>query len=164
MPDGPRTIVTNTTPLIALAVATDGLEILRTLYDRVIVPLEVAEEIHAIGTNAPGVKAFDDATWLERLDKPAVLTPYLRNSLDGGEASVIQNALDLQIPLVCIDESVGRRVARLSGLTLTGSIGVLIKARKQGYAVSISQAIDRMREHGIWLSAEVVRYALAQQA
>jgi len=39
MPDGPRSIVTNTTPLIALAVATDGLEILRTLYDRVIVPL-----------------------------------------------------------------------------------------------------------------------------
>jgi len=77
---------------------------------------------------------------------------------------VIQNALDLQIPLVCIDESVGRRVARLSGLTLTGSIGVLIKARNQGYAVSIPQAIERMREHGIWLSAEVVRYALAQQA
>jgi predicted nucleic acid-binding protein len=42
MPDGPRTIVTNTTPLIALAVATDGLEILRTLYDRVIVPLHIA--------------------------------------------------------------------------------------------------------------------------
>lgn len=164
MPDGPRSIVTDTTPLIALAVATDGLEILRTLYDRVIVPLEVAEEIHAIGTNAPGVKAFDDATWLERLDKPAVLTPYLRNSLDRGEASVIQNALDLQIPLVCIDESVGRRLARLSGLTLTGSIGVLIKARNLGYPVSIPQAIERMREHGIWLSAEVVRYALAQQA
>ncbi len=102
------------------------------LYDRVIVPLEVDEEIHAIGIDAPGVAAFDRATWLERLEEPAAMTPYLRNSLDRGEASVIQSALDLQIPLVCIDESVGRRVARLSGLTLTGSIGVLIKARNGG--------------------------------
>jgi predicted nucleic acid-binding protein len=55
-------------------------------------------------------------------------------------------------------------VAHLSRLTLTGSIGVLIKARNHGHAVSIPQAIARMREHGIRLSAEVVRYALAQQA
>jgi len=69
----------------------------------------------------------------------------------------------LQIPLVCIDETVGRRVARLSGLALTGSVGVLIKARQSGYDVSVPEAIERMREHGIWLSNEVVRYALAQQ-
>ncbi len=163
MPDAMRSLVTNTTPLIALAVGVGSLDILRVLYDRVVVPLEVCEEIHAIGSGAPGVAAFDRAAWLERLPAPAVIAPYLRNTLDRGEASVIQTALDLQIPLVCIDETVGRRVARLSGLTLTGSIGVLIKARHRGYGVSIPEAIDRMREHGIWLSSEVVRYALAQQ-
>ena len=164
MPDRARAIVTNTTPLVALAVGTGSLDILRILYDRVVVPREVDDEIHAIGSDAPGVAAFDRAGWLERLGAPTAITPYLRNTLDRGEASVIQIALDLQIPLVCIDESVGRRVARLSGLTLTGSIGVLIKARQRGYEVSIPQAIERMREHGIWLSADVVRYALAQQA
>jgi predicted nucleic acid-binding protein len=55
-------------------------------------------------------------------------------------------------------------LAHLSGLTLTGSISVLVKARNRGYAASIPQAIARMREHGIRLSAEVVCYALAQQA
>lgn len=163
MPDSPRSIVTNTTPLIALAVGTGSLDILRALYDRVIVPLEVDEEIHALGNDAPGVVAFDRALWLERLDEPAAITAYLRNSLDRGEASVIQRALDLQIPLVCIDESVGRRVARLCGLTITGSIGVLIKARNQGHPVCIPEAIAGMRAHGIWLSAEVERFALAQQ-
>lgn len=100
---------------------------------------------------------------MERLDKPSAITPYLGNTLDRGEASVIQTALDLNIPLVCIDETAGRRIARLSGLTLTGSIGVLIKACQQGYPVSIPQAINHMREHGIWLSDEVVRFALAHQ-
>jgi predicted nucleic acid-binding protein len=57
---------------------------------------------------------------------------------------------------------VGRRVARLSGLTLTGSIGVLLKAKQLGYDMSMSQAVARMREHGIWLSAEVIRFALQE--
>lgn len=163
MPDLARTIVTNTTPLIALAVGVGSLEILKVLYDRVVVPMEVDEELHAAGNNAPGVAIFDQAHWLERRSQPAAIAPYLRNTLDRGEASVIQTALDSGISLVCIDESVGRRVARLSGLTLTGSIGVLIKARRLGYEVSIHQTIKRMREHGIWLSDEVVRFALAQQ-
>jgi predicted nucleic acid-binding protein len=163
MPDAGKTIVTNTTPLIALAVGLGGLDILRVLYDRVVVPWEVNEEIHASGNEAPGVAAFDRATWLERRGEPAEIAPYLRNTLDRGEASVIQTALDFDIQLVCIDESVGRRVARLSGLTLTGSIGVQIKARRRGYEVSIPRAIESMREHGIWLSDEVVRFALAQQ-
>lgn len=163
MPDTRQAIVTNTTPLIALAVGIGNLEILKSLYSRVVVPLEVAEELLGAGIEAAGVAAFEQADWLERLDKPRAITPYLGNTLDRGEASVIQTALDLNIPLVCIDETAGRRVARLSGLTLTGSIGVLIKARQQGYPVSIPQAINRMREHGIWLSDAVVRFALAHQ-
>jgi predicted nucleic acid-binding protein len=91
-----------------------------------------------------------------------VVSSYLANTLDRGEAAVIQTALNLNIPLVCIDEAVGRRVARLSDLSLTGSIGVLLKAKQLGYEVSMAQAVSRMREHGIWLSAEVIRFALQE--
>ena len=108
MPDSRRAIVSNTTPLIALAVGTGSLDILRTLYARVVVPFEVADEMHAAGSEAPGVAAFQQATWLDRLARPTAIAPYLGNTLDRGEASVIQTALDLNIPLVCIDESVGR--------------------------------------------------------
>jgi predicted nucleic acid-binding protein len=50
----------------------------------------------------------------------------------------------------------------LSGLNLTGSIGVLLKAKQLGYEVSMHQAIARMHDHGIWLSAEVIRFALQE--
>jgi len=43
MPEGGRAVVTNTTPLIALAVATGSLEILRVRYARVLVPHAVAQ-------------------------------------------------------------------------------------------------------------------------
>ena len=155
-----RSIVINTTPLIALTAA-GGLEALPLLYQKVIVPLEVAEEIRAGGKAGFGVAEIASARFLEiqtaRVDIPA----YLSNVLDLGEAAVIATALDRGIPLVCIDETVGRRVARLAGLTLTGSLGVLIKAKQHGFPVVVGDAIRRMREQGIWLSPEVTGAALA---
>ena len=45
MPEpGCRSLVTNTTPLIALTAATGGLEVLRFLFERVVVPLEADQE------------------------------------------------------------------------------------------------------------------------
>jgi predicted nucleic acid-binding protein len=160
MPDRTKAIVTNTTPLIALTAATGGLDILRSLYERVVVPYEVAEEIRVGGKDAFGLDVFEKASWLEISNRPVVLPPYLQNSLDRGEASVIQTALQEGIELVCIDEVAGRRVARLSKLNLTGSIGILLKAKSMGYPLSIPEALNRMRARGIWLSSSVVRFAL----
>ena len=155
-----QTIVTNTTPLIAISAATGSLDVLRFLYSRVVVPLEVQTELRAAGSLALGVQEMNAASWLDYQTVDIVISPYLANTLDRGEAAVIQTALNAQIELVCIDETVGRRVARLSGLTLTGSIGVLLKAKKLGYELSMEEAVNRMRQHGIWLSDEVVKFAL----
>ncbi|MGB4115180.1 MAG: DUF3368 domain-containing protein [Polaromonas sp.] len=155
-----RTLVTNTTPLIALTAATGGLDILRHLYDRVIVPFEVKQELLAAGQEAVGATAFTQAHWLDCQTQPITLSSYLSNTLDRGEAAVIQTALNLNLPLVCIDEAVGRRIARLSGLTLTGSIGILIKAQQTGYVVSVKDGIERMREHGIWLNESLISFAM----
>jgi predicted nucleic acid-binding protein len=157
-----QAVVTNTTPLIALTAATGSLEALRFLYSRVVVPYEVAQEIRVGGRDAFGVDVFESASWLEIGSAPVALAPYLQNALDRGEASVIQTALDLGLQRVCIDEALGRRIARLSNLSVTGSIGVLVKAKSLGYVVSIPEALERMRERGIWLSQDVVRFALAQ--
>jgi predicted nucleic acid-binding protein len=157
-----RVLVTNTTPLIALTAATGGLDVLRALYDRVVVPFEVAAEVRVGGPQDFGVDAFQVAgDWLDLQAAPVTLQPWLQNSLDKGEAAVIQTALDQGLPLVCIDEAAGRRVARLCELTVTGSIGILIKARSQGFPLDMPVALERMRRHGIWLSERVVRFALS---
>lgn len=155
-------LVTNTTPLIALAAATGNLEILRFLYARVVVPLEVAEEVRVGGKQSFGLDVFNGAQWLDIQTVEVSLQPFLSNSLDRGEASVIQTAMNLGLPLACIDETAGRRVARLCGLDVTGSVGILLKARRLGFEVSIAQALQRMQAQGIWLSDPVVKFALAQ--
>lgn len=138
MPERGQVLVTNTTPLIALAAATGDLEVLRFLYRRVVVPLEVAEEVRAGGARAFGVDAFEGADWLDVQKSPVPMVPWLQNSLDRGEAAVIRN------------------------LSLTGSVGVLLKAKQLGYPVSMATAIQRMRDHGIWLSDRVVQFALSR--
>lgn len=158
MPDQTQAVVINTTPLIALSVAAGSLDVLRVLYRRVVVPQEVRQEILAGGRLAPGVAELLASEWLECLSEPQALPLYLRNTLDRGEASVIQAALAHNITLVCIDEKVGRRIARLHGLTLTGSIGILAKARRAGFPLDIGKALASLHEHGIWLGKDVVQF------
>jgi len=138
------------------------LSILKSLYKDVLVPFEVCAEILQGGSSSFAVNEFQDAAWLLKQSAPQIIGPFLNQTLDIGEASVVQIALQKNISTVCIDEAVGRRIARLNGLRLTGSIGILIRAKKEGFPIVISDAIRRMRSHGIWMSEGVVSFALKQ--
>lgn len=107
-------------------------------------------------------REFTEADWLEKRQQALNISLYLLNSLDRGEAAVIQLALDEGISTVCIDEVSGRRIARLHGLLVTGSIGILLRAKREGYLQAIGEAIERMERKGIWLSEKVRRFALQQ--
>ncbi|MCX7111226.1 MAG: DUF3368 domain-containing protein [Proteobacteria bacterium] len=157
-----KELVINTTPILALIAAVGSLDMLPLLYRRVWVPWEVCREIQAGGSEGFAILEFERDEWLYKQNQPVTLSPLLRNSLDLGEAAVIQLALQHGIPLVAIDETVGRRFARLSGLTVTGAIGILLRAKSLGYPLSMAEAIRRMRQRGIWLGNKVVEFALRE--
>lgn len=52
------------------------------------------------------------------------------------------------------------RIARLNGLSLTGSIGILLRAKQSGYPLQMQPAIQRMQNRGIRLSSKVIDFAL----
>ncbi|MGB3239451.1 MAG: DUF3368 domain-containing protein [Geitlerinemataceae cyanobacterium] len=155
-------IVINTSPLIALVAALETLTVLPSLYNEVLVPFEVCQEILCGGSSNFAVAEFAADTWLQKIKSPLIISPLLLNSLDRGEAAVIQLALDEGVSTVCIDETVGRRVARLSGLTLTGSVGILLRAKREGYPISVKQSIVKMLDKGIRLSPTVINFALKE--
>lgn len=157
-----KELVINTGPLLALIASIGDLSLLEQLYKRVLVPFEVCQEIEAGGASGFGVSEFRRSSFIERRSNFLNIAPFLRNALDLGEASVIQLALDENIHTVCIDEPVGRRIARLNGLKLTGSIGVLIRAKQDGFDFSMREAINRMQSQGVYLSQRVVDFALKQ--
>ena len=159
MPD--TAIVINTSPTLSLIAALGDLSLLAGLYARVVVPHAVQSEVLAAGKEGFGIDAFLAAGFLQRVAAPFVLSPLLQSSLDLGEAEVIACAQELGIDLVCIDEVHGRRIARLSGLRVTGSLGLLLKLKAQGKIINLKLCIARMREHGIWLSTDLEQQALA---
>ncbi len=155
-------IVINTGSLLALIAGLGDLKILDSLYERVVVPYEVCQEILAGGSSGFGIREFNEATFLIKRDKPGEIQPYLLNSLDLGESSVIQTALDEKIQTVCIDEAMGRRISRLNSLTLTGSLGIMIRAKKEGHLTILREAINQMQARGVRLSERVINIALYQ--
>lgn len=155
-------IVIDTSPILSLIAGWGSLQPLQHLYQEVVVPFEVQQEILEGGSSDFGVTEFQAASWLSRVDEPTAVQPFLRNSLDIGEAAVIQIAVDCAIGTVCIDEAVGRRVARLNGLMLTGSIGILLRAKQRNPSMSVRSAINNMLSKNIRLSQTVIDVALKQ--
>ncbi|MGB5961177.1 MAG: DUF3368 domain-containing protein [Coleofasciculaceae cyanobacterium] len=155
-------IVIDTAPLISLVAALGDLKVLQLLYSQVLVPFEVCHEIYAGGKSGFAVAEFEAANWLHKWSRPLEIAPILLNSLDRGEAAVIQLAINESIQIVCIDETTGRRIAKANNLLLTGSIGVLLRAKKAGYPFLMKEAIERMKNRGIRLSEKVVTFALDQ--
>jgi predicted nucleic acid-binding protein len=159
----PETIVINTGPLLALIAAWGGLQPLQPLYRRILVPWEVGEEIRRGGATGFGIAEFEAADFLRCRAEPVAIEPFLRNSLDQGEAAVIQLALNECVDTVCIDEAAGRRIARLHELKLTGSVGVLVRAKQAGQHFSMHDAVARMQAQGIRLSEAVIEFALSHE-
>ncbi len=156
-----REIVINTGPVIALVAATGSLEWLSRLYEFVWIPREVKAEIAAGGSCAPELVAIQTAGDVIKVQSASTAVPrVLINEIDLGEASVIHTALERRIGTVAIDEKAGRRIARLHGLKVTGSIGILVKAKQQGLVASLADCLQEMRKKGIWISEELIRQAL----
>lgn len=53
-------------------------------------------------------------------------------------------------------------MARLSGLQITGSVGILLRAEREGHAFFMREALRRMKSRGIWFSQLVEDLALRE--
>jgi len=155
-----KCIVINSSPLLALIAGLNSLEILREMYDEIIVPREVVKEITVLNSSKFGADIFNNSIFLNKPIDSVEISPFLKNVLDIGEAAVIQTALNMGISTVCIDESVARRVARLNGVKVTGSLGIIIKAIKQGKKLDFVDIVEQMRSKNIFLSDRLIANAI----
>jgi predicted nucleic acid-binding protein len=89
----------------------------------------------------------------------ASLIPIVTD-LGAGEAEVIALGLNMTDSLLIIDDRLARRIAGLHNLRYTGTLGILVKANRDGLISSVDAAITALREKGMWLSDTVVEQAL----
>lgn len=159
MPDTSRLVISNATPIISLALI-GQLELLQILYEQVIIPPAVETEILRGGQRA-GAPELPTTSYIKTLSLTDPRRADLLSDLDRGEAEVIALAQEQQADLVLLDERLARRHARRLGLSLTGTLGVLLRAKDFGYLTEIQPLIVRLRNGGIRLSEAVIQRTLA---
>jgi predicted nucleic acid-binding protein len=146
-----RKVIVNSTPLIALC-KVNQLDLLRRLYGEITVPKAVFEEVTK--KNDLVRKEVAAASWIhiETVQDTKAKRMY-RAKLHDGEVEVMILAQEYEGEhLVVIDDNAARKTAQFLGLTLTGTLGVLIKAKELGLIDSVMPIVGRMEENEIYFS------------
>ena len=97
-------VVVNATPLIALSLI-NQLELLNELFDEVLVPSAVYQEVVIQGAGQPGSAKLASITWIQ-VQAPSTsstIEPLLLG-LDTGELQVLRLAQEVQADWVFVDE------------------------------------------------------------
>lgn len=142
-------IVSDTSPITNLA-AIDQLDLLRQLYTTIIIPLAVYNEMVGAGKVVPGAIEIQTLPWIQTrtvLDTQSVIDIQTgQDNIDLGEAEAIALALELNADLLLIDERRGRALAINYRLNITGLLGVLVQAKRNGLISAVKPLMDRLIE------------------
>lgn len=65
--------------------------------------------------------------------------------------------------LVIIDDNAAKKTAKYLGLTVTGTLGVLIKAKQSGIISSVKNAITQIQSNGFYINENIIKIALKQE-
>lgn len=151
-------VVSNTTPIISL-LKIGKLQIFKDLYGEILIPQEVFNEIEA-GKNKEYYSDLSKIEWIkiEKINNKKSLSYFL--DLDKGEAEAIVLATEKDAELIILDESLGRFHAKHNGLKVTGTIGILLKAKQLGYIIELKPLLFELRSKNVWLSNSFIEKAL----
>jgi len=153
-----RPVVANNTPLVALWVL-DRLDLLRDLYGEVLIPQAVHAEFLET-ERALRQTALDQAHWIKAVPLADPRRALAYASLDRGEAEVLALSEERDARLVIIDEFKGRRYAKRLGLSLTGTMGLLLLAKEEGLIPALAPLVDELQSAGLYLAPSLVNRVL----
>ena len=147
-------IVSNTTPLISLMKISE-LEILKKLYSEIFIPQAVYKEIEA-GKNKEFYQDLSKIKWIKIKSIKDKLSVNYFLDLDAGEAEAIVLASELGADKIVLDEKLGRFYAKHAGLKVTGTIGVLVKAKRVGLIKELKPLLIELTQKEVWISEKLI--------
>jgi uncharacterized protein len=148
-------VVSNTSPVSYLH-RLDRLELLRDMFGTVLLPDAVEQELsrgRALGFDLPDPRLVP---WLELRAAPAA--NY--ENLGAGEAAALSLAVSLPGALVLLDDLPARKRAAGLGLTFTGTVGLLSKAKSEGLLTLVAPELERLQGIGFRMSPAIRTAAL----
>ena len=87
---------------------------------------------------------------------------YYKTQLHDGEVEVMILAKEKKADLIIVDDNNAKKHAKYLGLPVTGTIGVLIKAKNLGIVSALKPLLERMLENHIYMSSALMQMCLEE--
>lgn len=157
-----RKVIVNTTPLIALC-HVGQLDVLKKIYGEVLIPPAVYQELSEKKESLCKKQVDNSLDWIhvEKIENQMAKSMF-KAQLHDGEVEVMILAKEKNADLVIIDDANAKKHAKYLKLPVTGTLGVLIKAKRQGYIRELKPIIQEMIDKNIYISENLMKLCLEQ--
>jgi predicted nucleic acid-binding protein len=157
-------VVSNTSPISNLAVI-EQLDLLRGQFQKILIPEAVNRELKAL-SNPRAKAAIESALaegWLEVCAVASLpLVRLLSVNLHEGESEAIALAVEVNASCILLDEREARAAAQRMNLNITGVLGVLLRAKKQGDVIILRLAMEQLRKEAhFFIAPDLEQHLLA---
>ena len=151
--------ISNTSPLLYLY-RIGGIQWLLRLFSEIWVPEAVKNELQEGQRKGYDVPNLDDYSWLNIVNPKSTPYEWLTLDLGTGEIAVMALALENPDKVVLLDDTLARRIAQAAGLQIWGTLKILLEAKSQKIINNVKPYIPKLRDSGMWISAEVEKRIL----
>ena len=141
-------VVINASPLILLC-KSDLENLLTELFDEILVPEAVVDEISR-GNDIVSQK-LQSLIWLKKVSV-RIPDEILIWNLGDGESEVLSFARANREVRAVIDDKAARNCARTLEIKILGTGGILILAKKRGLITSVTDALKKLQDAGLYIS------------
>lgn len=129
------------------------LDVLNVLYGQITIPEAVAGELNVGRTRGLSLPDVSSISWMTvKRPQGQALLPLVPD-LGPGEREAIALAIETNNSLLILDDALARKHAQLLGITMTGTLGVLLKAKQTGHLKTVEPALDHLEALGFYLDA-----------
>ena len=146
-------IVCNSSVLIALD-KVGILHILKSFFKEILIPKAVRKEVFGRRKLPAFIKCIE-------ISEPIALK-VLKSNLEAGESEAICLYEEIDASLLIIDDIEGRRVAERLGINITGTLGVLLLAKREKLIDAIKPLLDEIVSQGFRVADELYKEILAK--
>ena len=150
-------IVADTTPIISL-IKIGLLELLNSMYGEIILPEAVFNELISNPSMSGEAEVIRKSSYLKvkRIGNEfAVKLLQKQLNLGAGESEAIVLADTLKADLLVIDERKARGIAKSMGINITGTLGILVDAKKQNRIEKLKPFLEELMSNNIRISEKL---------
>ena len=147
-------VIVNSTPIIVLS-SVNQLELLQKLYNDIYIPQAVYDEVTEKEDSA--CHQVKNCSWIHVCQIKNVSEKRMYQAkLHDGEVEVMilakENPVDTT---VIIDDNAAKKTAKFLGLKVTGTLGIILKAKKQNLISSVTTIMNQLIQNGFYITPDI---------